>query len=74
MDDFVPSEDDRSQQPTEIDSDSDFDIFSEKPTTIKQATGRGDTMSISQEIRKSENISFKSSDSQAKYTAKRRCR
>ncbi|KAL6835757.1 hypothetical protein J3E69DRAFT_352270 [Trichoderma sp. SZMC 28015] len=61
MDDFAPSDDDRSEQPTERDSDSDFDIFSEKPRNIKQATGDRDTTSKQQNIWKSEDISFGSS-------------
>ncbi|KAK4064190.1 uncharacterized protein Triagg1_9169 [Trichoderma aggressivum f. europaeum] len=56
MDDFAPSDDDRSERPTEIDSDSDFDIFSEKPRNMKQAAGGRDA--IPQEIWKSENKSF----------------
>ncbi|PNP58306.1 hypothetical protein THARTR1_01821 [Trichoderma harzianum] len=65
MGDFVPSDDDRSEISTEIDSDSDFDIFSEKSRNIKRVAGGRDTMSIPQGIWKSEDGSFRSPDSQA---------
>lgn len=65
MDDFVPSDDDRSQQSTEIDSDSDFDIFSEKPRNITQVAGCRGTMPIPQGIWRGEDGYSRPPNSQA---------
>lgn len=66
MDDFAPSDDDRSEQSTKLDSDSDFDIFSEKPRKVKQVARGRETMSIPPGIWKSgDDGSFRFPDSRA---------